>query len=148
MTTTAEQWEINERITQLLGWHALKVEPVIFEGDEALIGHYRIVNEWVIADANDVPLMRPWATEELAWEHAPTPDYCGDLNTAWELFAALPDDWTPRLVRMLTARGGVIKHGFVAGIRHNITDVTFDGLYDTPSEAISRVWIRWREAQS
>lgn len=145
-TQIADHWALNHQIVLLLGWHELRVAPVIFEGDDPTVGHYRIVNEWVIADKDDVPLMRPWASSELAWEHAPTPDYMGDLNLAWRLFADLPDEWTPRLVRMLVARGELVSMT-KAVIMHNVSGEEYSSICDDAAAAICHTWLGYQEAQ-
>lgn len=78
----------------------------------------------------------------------PIPAYSTDLNAAWTLFADLPDDVTPRLVRILEARGDHMATVCKAGIIHNETHEQVEAYADTPALAICRAWLAWKEMQS
>lgn len=78
------------------------------------------------------------------------PRFSTDANAALSLFANLPDDLTPRVVRILEPMGDHMSHVWSANI------IVFNKLHferefgeeaDTPALAICRAWLAWRETQ-
>lgn len=144
----AARQSLNHSVTDRLGWHIMKVDPPeIMEGDDPLIGHYRIVNKWTLADGNNRPVMRPWSTVGNVWEHAPIPNYSEELETAFTLFDLVPEEYTPRVVRLLKAES-VLAYFWRAVIIDNTTKQTFEGDADYPAEAITLCWLNWHRRTS
>lgn len=97
--------------------------------------------------------IRDWVTEwyvtgahTLDYEAHEILYYTTDLNAALSLFATLPHDWTPRLVRMLQPRGDHMAIVWKAHIMHNETHEDFEYIHDEPAEAVAMVWLAWRRS--
>jgi hypothetical protein len=79
-------------------------------------------------------------------ERRPLPDWPNDVNAALALWDTVPDDWTPRLVRMIVPRG-VLTFGYKGAFLHNETHEQIEYEAPTPAEAITRAWLAWKQEQ-
>lgn len=123
-----EYVNLNEQIVLALGWKAVKVDPpIIYEGHDAIVGHYRIVCEWTIVDANGEQQVSPWQTEELAWEHVGYPDFENDANATLAVCAAR--GW----YLSFTRNSALIAYDIGGGFSR-----THRGDGETPQEAAAR----------
>ncbi len=85
---------------------------------------------------------------EDMWLVAPIPAFSTSADAAFTLFASLPDDCTPRLVRMLQPMGDHMGHIWKGRIITNGLDVTVDVIEceaDTPALAICRAFLSWKD---
>lgn len=73
-------------------------------------------------------------------------DYTTYLPIAIELWDDVPDDYTPRLVRMLVPRDERMKTTFKAHIMKNDLSQQFEAINDDPALAISLSWLELQEA--
>lgn len=77
------------------------------------------------------------------------PRYSIDVNSALALFAELPHDFMPRLVRVLQPMGDHMDirwKAAILGTGARIAEVVAEES-DTPALAICRAWLAWRETQ-
>lgn len=79
------------------------------------------------------------------WEYVP--DYHTDINVALELFDALPDNCTPRLVRMKWPQGHKWKAAIIVsdGLR---VDYEIEHECESAAEAICHVWLDYQNYHS
>lgn len=115
--------------------------------------------DWLIAEKLGWKNLKEWrygrtveihgAPPDSDLRHATLPYYSADLNAAITLWARISDDYTPRLVRMLTPRNGEIRHEYKAGLTSNQPPFAeFDVEYaSTPALAVCRAWLAYMEAQ-
>lgn len=71
------------------------------------------------------------------------PQWHDNLEEAIALFWELPDDYTPRLVRMITPRGE-IAYTWKATIMHNVTHEEFEAEVNDPAGAVCLAWLMYK----
>lgn len=73
------------------------------------------------------------------------PHYSTDLDAAWTLFDTASEDYTPRVVRILTPLNGKLVYQWKCNIMPNIGDdePDYEGIADTPALAIVRAWLAY-----
>jgi hypothetical protein len=85
-----------------------------------------------------------YRTEREAWKNAPAISV--DLTTAIGLWDLIPDDWTPRLVRMVEARGELVTV-YKGSIIHSQTHEQIEEWGDEPAYAVARSVMAWMDAR-
>lgn len=81
-----------------------------------------------------------------AWKAGYIPHRSTDTTAAWGLLMSLPDDYTPRIVRILAPRGGKMAYAVKAAIIENKTHEQWDVIRDDAADAMSQVWLEWEES--
>lgn len=129
-----DEKSLNERIAEA---HGYKVEWRYSEADKA--------GGWVLIypDGSDrgVICTRP----EYAWMGVK--DVQRSVTEAWDLLLRLPDDVTPRLVRILQPVDGVMEVWTKCSILHNVMHEEISVVKPDACAAICEAWLLWHEAQ-
>lgn len=130
--------EINLKIAKLWGYYP-----------------HNLAGEWVLL----APHKKPYSESEYEWIHSAgikrnseeecwqdAPDYAEDANAAMELLFSIPDDYTPRIVRILTPVNGTMRHQYKAGILWNDgTHEAIEEYAETYELAACKAWLAWKQ---
>jgi hypothetical protein len=76
------------------------------------------------------------------------PDWQNDLREAWRLFMELPDEYTPRIVRILIPDpyiDGELSFWTKASILHNEGGDEVAVIHPDPTTAICEAWLKLRK---
>lgn len=114
---------IDVKIAQLLGYDARISDELEY------VGRFDYQNEYMIVDG----------------EVKPVPEYHTDLNAAMTLLDGVPDEWTPRIVRILQPTDQGMEYHWRCVIMSNVNDDSFDAYMQTPALAICRAWLTFKQ---
>lgn len=129
--------KLDKAIAQKLGW-SVSVEPL--SGTTTLWEpNFRQHTTWGLVGLDNAELA------DKAWDGVP--HFSTSAEAALTLLAEMPDNYTPRLVRM-----GVAEQGYAwkCGIMRNDPPVyeMVQEEAETPALAICRAWLVWKELSS
>lgn len=129
--------QLQIRVAESLGWKCVDLNDnprgAIVKGEN-----------WVVRDPEGNNKGRGW-TCDSAWQETVLPQWDTDTDTAlFQLFNALPDNCTPRLVRMFWPTGYTWKGAIIVFKDHRM-DHELEQEADKPAEAICWVWLDYQK---
>lgn len=112
------------------------------QGYKSVLCDDRQGSPWILLTPDGYELPERYvgeATSDDAWLLAP--DYCGDLNAAWELLNAIPNEYTVDISRIPNDSNESMWWAKVDLLaKHH-------GRADSPARAIVLAWLQWQEAR-
>lgn len=135
--------ELDQEIAFLKGWKITEIDtPVVYEGDEPRVGHYRIVCPYRLVNDKGEFETSAWQTHDLVLEHAEFPEFSASVDVALTL---IPVGVSFELTHdYLTSERPSVMCWFASIWPFS----TNQGKSPTPALAICRAWLQWRNTRT